>query len=386
MNETAFFLLAGLSLYAGGHHLYLGRRHRGVSWAYLRMGGLYGLLAGFAVSLALAVQSNPSTPLRWSAGTLAIGFESFLWIGVLWHVTLLATLKRFLLLDLLTAAWLFFFLARLTGHSPGPTRALDLFPSNSSAWTSVELLAAASLVWCGYAGYRLYRQAQPGLGLATLSGAVLLGLVTLYDHLVGWHTVEGPYLAPFGFALFLLPISLYPLWLTWRRARRVKATPVVYSLSYSPDQAWFHTDVAQLQTPVAKTPATEIEAARNGRPPITVTHEGEAAPPPAAAREREVPRRTASAASLVGVAHNEPVAAEQPLPVDAGTVNTITDSLIDIAVYATMALNRFKRGDADPQTLESLCRKIRTQAIKTRRLTHQLLPEQQHDDTSREDR
>ena len=30
---------------------------------------------------------------------------------------------------------------------------------------------------------------------------------------------------------------------------------------------------------------------------------------------------------------------------------TVTDDLIDIAVYATMALNRFKRGDADPATL-----------------------------------
>ena len=65
---------------------------------------------------------------------------------------------------------------------------------------------------------------------------------------------------------------------------------------------------------------------------------------------------------------------------DVSLVGSITDSLIDIAVYATMALNRFKRGDADPKTLESLCRRIRTQAIKTRRLTHRLVPEHLRED------
>jgi hypothetical protein len=54
------------------------------------------------------------------------------------------------------------------------------------------------------------------------------------------------------------------------------------------------------------------------------------------------------------------------------SLNTVSDNLIDIAVYATMALNRFKRGDADPQVLETLCRKIRTKAIKTRRMANSL--------------
>ena len=54
------------------------------------------------------------------------------------------------------------------------------------------------------------------------------------------------------------------------------------------------------------------------------------------------------------------------------SLNTVSDNLIDIAVYATMALNRFKRGDADPQVLEMLCSKIRTKAIKTRRMANKL--------------
>ena len=47
------------------------------------------------------------------------------------------------------------------------------------------------------------------------------------------------------------------------------------------------------------------------------------------------------------------------------------NNLIDIAVYATMAMNRFKRGDADPQVLEDLCKKVRSKSIKTRRLVNQ---------------
>ena len=57
---------------------------------------------------------------------------------------------------------------------------------------------------------------------------------------------------------------------------------------------------------------------------------------------------------------------------DQPALNTVSDNLIDIAVYATMALNRFKRGDVDPQAQEMLCRKIRSKAIKTRRLANRL--------------
>jgi len=57
---------------------------------------------------------------------------------------------------------------------------------------------------------------------------------------------------------------------------------------------------------------------------------------------------------------------------DPETLNTVSDNLIDIAVYATMAMNRIKRGEADPRTLEILCKKVRSQAIKTRRLANQL--------------
>ena len=38
-----------------------------------------------------------------------------------------------------------------------------------------------------------------------------------------------------------------------------------------------------------------------------------------------------------------------------------------------MALNRFKRGDPDPEVLQSLCRKVRSRAINTRHLLNRLI-------------
>ena len=51
----------------------------------------------------------------------------------------------------------------------------------------------------------------------------------------------------------------------------------------------------------------------------------------------------------------------------------MSDNLIDIAVNATMLINRVKRGDIDPGTVEELCNKVRSQAIETRRIASRLI-------------
>ncbi len=57
---------------------------------------------------------------------------------------------------------------------------------------------------------------------------------------------------------------------------------------------------------------------------------------------------------------------------DQPSLNIVSDNLIDIAVWATMALKRFKHDEPDPQALEALCKKIRSKAIKTRRMANKL--------------
>ena len=53
-----------------------------------------------------------------------------------------------------------------------------------------------------------------------------------------------------------------------------------------------------------------------------------------------------------------------------------------------MAMNRFKRGDASAETLEALFRKVRTQAISTRRIANRMMHPQKdlQGDTDEADR
>lgn len=385
MTEAALYILTGLTLYAGGHHLYLGASRQPVSGLHLQLGGLYWLLAGFALTSGLTVQSS-NLEILLPAGKLQISFGILLWLAVLWHVAFRTGLKPLFLLDLMTAGWAIFLVRNLiepnsllyadvtpVNQTLASGETLDFFYSRISPWwTAVEVGMLVSLVFCFYAGYRLYRQGHKPRALLILAGAGLLGLVTLHDHLVSIQAIRSGYLAPFGFLLFLLPASLYPLWLNWRKRRAAPVAPVIRNLAYMPEQASFHADISQLSTPPLR-PAPAVPV------PSVTGSQG----PRAAFVERETRQgRPAMQPVAVAVAKETvagTAAPSAPPPVDTATVTAVTDSLIDIAVYATMALNRFKRGDADPQTLESLCRKIRTRAIKTRRLTHKLLPDELQD-------
>jgi len=388
MTEAALYILTGLTLYAGGHHLYLGYNRPAVNWLHLQLGGLYWLLAVFALASGLTLQTS-TLDILLPAGKLEISVGILLWLAVLWHVAFRCNFKPLLLLDLMTAVWLIFMVRNLiepnsllyadvtpVNQTLMSGETLDFFYSSISPWwTAVEVAMLVSLVFCYYAGYRLYRQRQHRqLALVILSGAGLLGLVTLHDHLVSIEAVRDGYLAPFGFLLFLLPSSLYPLWKSWRKRRAAPAAPVVYNLAYLPDQASFHADVSQLHTPLRPGSAAGRETLE--------TAAGRSARAAGGGNKRQTPQAQPAlhAVTVEKEAVAPAPATPAPPPVDTATVTAVTDSLIDIAVYATMALNRFKRGDADPQVLESLCKKIRTRAIKTRRLTHKLLPEELQDD------
>ncbi len=378
MAEAALYILTGLTLYAGGHHLYLGTG-RTSAYPHWQLGGLYLLLAGFALTNGLTYQSSTLETLL-PTGKLDISFGLMLWTAMVWHVAFRTGYKPLILLDLITAGWAIFLVRNLM--APNSLLYADVTPvkqtllsgetlgffytSVSPWWSAVELAMLGSLLFCFYACYRQYRHGQRTVALVTATGLGLLGLVALHDHLVTTQVIRAEYLAPYGFLLFLLPASLLPLLTRWRQRRARKKTPPIYNLPYMPDQASFHTDVSQLRAPLQfgagrQRPAgAEVSAA-----PFTVKLACRDVPPPSAGAAQPAPKPTSATA--------EPEVTAAPA-IDNLVLNTVTDNLIDIAVFATMALNRFKRGDADPQTLEALCKKIRTQAIKTRRLTHQLAP------------
>jgi hypothetical protein len=389
MAEAALYILAGLTLYGGAHHLYLGAR-RPDGYPQWQLGGLYLLAAGFAFSSALTYQSATLETLL-PTGKVEICFGILLWTGLVWHVAFRSGYKPLILLDLLTAVWAIFLIRNVTAPNSllyadvtpvkqtllsGETLNL-FFTSISPWWTAVELAMLASLLFCFYACYHQYRRGQRTPALVTATGLALLGLVTLFDHLVSIQVIRAGYLAPFGFVLFLLPTSLYPLVRDWRKQRAPETPPVIYNLTYMPDQATFHTDVSQLRTPLRDSGRARTGNGSGGVRRVSPADEKPGSDEGAAGR---------AAGPAVPPTGPRPLATARPAPaappapvVDPVTLNAITDNLIDIAVYATMAMNRFKRGDADPQTLESLCRKMRAHAIKTRRLATRLLPPELQD-------
>jgi len=381
MAEAALYILTGLTLYAGGHHLYTGTV-RTSAYPHWQLGGLYLLLAGFALTSAMTFHS-PTLETLLPTGKLDISFGLILWTALVWHVAFRTGYKPLIMLDLITAAWAIFLVRNLM--APNSLLYADVTPvertlmsretlafyytSVSPWWSAVELAMLGSLLFCFYACYRQYRRGQQTVALVTATGLGLLGLVTLHDHFVTIQVIRAEYLAPYGFLLFLLPASLFPLLTRWRQQGVRKKAPPIYNLPYMPDQASFHTDVSQLGAPLkfgGERKQWRPAGAESSAAPFAVKVESRNITHPRAGAARPAPKPATAATA-------EPDATAAPA-INTQLLHTVTDNLIDIAVFATMALNRFKRGDADPQTLEALCKKIRTQAIKTRRLTHQLVP------------
>ncbi len=367
MLTVTLYIVAGLTLYAGGHHLFLAG-NRAVRSPNLQLGLFYLLLAGFALASALAYQP-PSLGSLVPAGKLAISLGICLWLALVWYIAFRSAFKPAFLLDLLTAVWLIFLINNLI--SPGsllysaPTMSA-LEPSISPWWTAVELTMLASLAFCAYATYRLYQDGRKDPAKVLMGGLALLGLVTLYDHFVSMGWIHAAYLTPFGFLGFLVINSATPVIHAWREKRKPKPAPMIYSLSFNPDHASFHTDISDLRTPLSP---NESPCGKNkddnetGNSPLPMGAEEDI--------EDVEPIHAVSVETDDEELEQETRPAKPPI-IDQSTLNVVTDDLIDIAVYATMALNRFRRGDADPATLEALCRKIRTRAIKTRRLANQL--------------
>jgi len=177
------------------------------------------------------------------------------------------------------------------------------------------------------------------------------------------------YLAPFGFIGFLLANSLYPILLDYQKRRKAIQAPVIYSLTFSPEWTSFDSTLSDLQSP----PGEKLEVAVTQAPESTVATflpEGPVGGEEVDVAVIEPGKKTGSSETGEQTPWQEP---PMPMPQRCqSSLNTVSDNLIDIAVYATMALNRFKRGDADPQVLEMLCKKIRTKAIKTRRMANKL--------------
>jgi len=369
MGEAALTILTGTILYAGAHHLYLGTT-RTSTQPHLQLAAMYMLLAGFLLASALMYQ-----PLEISAqaqlARLSMTMGTLLWIVLIWYVAFYTGSKPLLLLDLLTAAWAIFLIRNLspphglltTDIAPVDRITLSgqymagLYAGAGSWWTAVQFTMLASLLYCFYASLRMFRQGNRQAALALVSGLSILVAASLTSHLLNTRVIHALYFASFGFIGFLLANSVHLILLDYRNRKKAIQAPVIYRLAFNPEQSSFNNKLAYLQIPP---PGDESE--------VAVAQ----APESAAATDRKTP--PSGERGYPGVQGESPW---QPPSTalskrDQPALNTVSDNLIDIAVYATMAINRFKRGDADPQVLQTLCGKIRTKAIKTRRMANRL--------------
>ncbi|HHH44390.1 MAG TPA: hypothetical protein ENK49_09645, partial [Gammaproteobacteria bacterium] len=274
MIEAALYILTGIALYAGVHQLLAGTRPTARHYP-LSLGAMYLLLAGFALASALTYQADSFTTLL-PAGKLAITLGILLWIALIWFVAFRSAFRPLLLLDVLTAAWIIFLVrnhlsvnsllyADHTSMTASlPNGAALAQPAISSWWMALELTMLASLSYALYASYRLYQAGSRQAALAMGAGLVVLLLAGISDHLVNSGITHVVYLAPFGFAAFLLVNSLYPRLVAFLN-RGVKQDPVVYNLTYNPQQATFHSDVADLKIPL---PADHLATSDDRTPPV----------------------------------------------------------------------------------------------------------------------
>jgi hypothetical protein len=213
---------------------------------------------------------------------------------------------------------------------------------------------------------------------------MVLAVTSFADLLISMELLQSAYLTPFGFLVFLLACSIYPGLQAILKQQAGAAAPSSYNLTFNLHQPRAAAQTPVTRAPLRQAPATDIEhpveaeLALEQAPPspgFAARIEAEAvempgpverkAPPPPKPAGKPAERKTRAAQPPPGRK-----AAPQP---DDATITLMSDNLIDIAVHATMLINRVKRGDLDPGTVEELCNKVRTQAIETRRIASRLM-------------
>jgi len=376
MAKAALYVLTGTILYAGAHHLYLGTT-RAPTQPHAQLAAMYLLLGGFVLIGALMYQPQEISE-QVHLARLSTTMGILLWVVLIWYVAFYTRSKPLLLLDLLTAAWVIFLIRNIS--SPHGLLYADIAPIDQimlsgqnmsalyagvSGWsTAVKFAMLASLLFCFYASFRMFRRGNKQAALVLVSGLSILVAASLADYLLNTRVIHALYLASLGFIGFLLANSVYLFLLDYPKRRKAIQAPVIYSLTFNPERTSFNSKLSDLQPPAGEEP--EVAVAQDPESAAATDDKANCV-----ARQGESPSGERGCPGVQGESPwqnpSTPMSKRgQP------SLNTVSDNLIDIAVYATMALNRFKRGDADPQVLETLCRKIRTKAIKTRRMANSL--------------
>ena len=396
MVEAALYILIGIAFYGAGHQLYLGARGAR-DQPHVIHAGMYFLLAVFALCAVLSYQAQTLAALL-PLGKLSIAVGILLWVGLTWFIAAYTEVKPRPVLAVLSVAWAILLISNIgapysllyaditpvTQALPSGQTQLTWQTSINPWWWAVEIAMLATLGYCLYATYRLFRDTDKQAALVLGCGLMVLAVTSCADLLISMELLQSAYLTPFGFMVFLLACSIYPGLQAILKQQPRPAAPSSYNLTFNLHQPRAAAGTPLSGAPLRAAPATDIDhPPAAGRvleqaPPsagFTARIDAEAVAVPHAADASATPAPEPTAAP----AEPEPRAA-QPSPTrpaavrrDEATITLMSDKLIDIAVHATMLINRAKRGDIDPATVEELCNKVRSQAIETRRIASRLI-------------
>lgn len=320
MLQGALYILAGASLFAGARRLYtdIGLRRALNDILYT------GLLILLGANAALSAASLSPDTTRVTA-TLSLISGTLLWSLLPWLTPRLVGVHTRLTTDLLTAAWITALLGQLS------------FPlSVSSYWSGVAWLMLLTLFHSAViAAWNLWpvdksmaRRNLVALSLPAL--AILAGLA--FDAL----------LFPFGFLLFLLltaNLSVLPTTTTVEppALQQIPARPV--NLAFAPAGA------KQAAT-VKKALCDSVDLPP---PPTSSLHSNSGS-------RWDNQQQESRTQKISGLDDKE-----------RATLIALADELMDISVYASMALKRIHNNKTDPTTLQPLLRRIHSRAIKSHR-------------------
>lgn len=340
MLEPVFFMTAGASLYGGVHHLYRGARSRN-GYPHILHAVLFLLLAGFALSdtghgfIHSAAEFSFFSKLSVSLGLLLFAILP-------WFITLLLDRRATIIPALISFVWIALLLVNITSPYSLMYRLAAEAPFETVSnpiWHLVEISMLATLV---YAMSLCIKHIQANKNTATtipLAGLLLLLGTTVYDSMVYAGLLQTSYLAPIGFLLFLATAGL-----CWRK------TPVASNHSEQGE-----TNHYQLTMNFNDSPAREQEVATD------------------IPDEAEIPVTQLTHQPVAQQAIEQSPAKPPTLRIDNPMVDRVSDGLVDIAVDASLMLKQLDEGELDTKELKELGRKLRKQAIETRRITHRML-------------
>lgn len=350
MTYAALYVLSGIALYGGIRQLYLGSVHAS-RHPHVLHGVLYFLLVALSLNSVPLAGSGQLPESTLAASKLFVALGILLWAVFVWFMLAYTRVRSYAALVVLTALWSLLLIANMAspqGLLYSPVAELSSAAASGSVqvslshwWAIVELAMLASLSWALYANLKFSRQDQTGTSVALSTGLFVLMATVILDFFISAGLLESASLTPFGFLAFLVASSLYPG--ETARAERVRDVPVAVAGS------------------TGILPSVQLSDADGALP-------GDLAKP----RSGETPGRIKAGPddnALPATDALHYITLAEPI---RDRLIDLSDQLTDVAVHANMVMNRYKKGETDPEIMQELCSKVSSEAMRSHRLANQL--------------